>query len=468
MNGELAVAAIDLGATSGRVIVGRVGADRVDLQQVARFANHPVALPDGLHWDLLHLYAEALEGLRVAAAAGDLAGVAVDAWAVDYGLLRDDALIGVPYAYRDTRGARGVARVHAEVPFTELYRRNGLQFLPFNTLYQLSAEAPPGLGANRLLMIPDLLTYWLSGEAINEVTNASSTGLLDPRTRTWDADLMGRLRIPRGLFSELVEPGVRVGVLRGAAAEQVGVEVPVLTAPSHDTAAAVLAVPMDPERAAYISCGTWGLVGVETLTPILTDAARAANFTNEGGVDGTTRFLRNVMGLWMLTETLRAWERAGRGVDLVAILAAASSEPEPVALLDVDDDVFLAPGRMPERIDAWLTSRSLPVPTSQAAMVRLIVESLAQAFAQTVQAASELSGVPVERIHVVGGGSRNALLCQLTADRAGVPVVAGPVEATALGNVLAQARGLGRAGDRASVRTLVAASTRLASYVPAR
>lgn len=468
MPASLSVAAIDLGATSGRVMIGRLTRDRLDLTQVARFANHPVALPSGLHWDVVHLYAEALAGLRAAAASEELASVAVDAWAVDYGLVRDGALQGVPFAYRDARGARGAERVHAQVPFASLYERTGLQFLPFTTLYQLATELPTALAADRLLMIPDLMTYWLSGEAVNEVTNASTTGLMDARTRTWDAALMARLGIPSGLVGTPVEPGVQVGVLRGAAARHVGAEVPVLTAASHDTASAVLAVPMDPDRAAYISCGTWGLVGVEASAPILTEQARAANFTNEAGVEGTTRFLRNVMGLWVLTETLRAWEQAGRGVALTAIVEEAAAEPTPDALLDIDDDAFLAPGDMPARIEAWLRERSLAVPQSQAGLVRLIVESLAQAFARAVWAVAELSGIGVERIHLVGGGSRNALLCQLTAEYAGLPVVAGPVEATALGNVAAQAQGLGWGGDRAALRALVAASTPMRTYVPSQ
>lgn len=468
MDAPVTVAAVDLGATSGRVMLGRVTDAGVALEQVARFAHEPVRLPDGLHWDLLHLYASALDGLRAAAASAPLDGIGIDSWAVDYGLLRGDALVGLPYAYRDERGARGVEAVHAVVPFAELYARNGLQFLPFNTLYQLAAETPPGLGAERFLMLPDLLAFWLTGERVNEVTNASSTGLLDPRIRTWDADLMARLGIPASLFGPLVQPGSRIGALTGHAAEVVGAAVPVFAAPSHDTAAAVLAVPMDPTRAAYISCGTWGLVGVETPAPILTGAAREANFTNEGGVDGTTRFLRNVMGLWILTETLRGWEREGRPVDLTDVLAAAAAEPEPAHLFDVDDARFLPPGDMPGRIASWLTERGLRVPASQPAVVRLIIESLADAFARTALLAGELSGIGIEQIHLVGGGSLNELLCRRTAARAGVPVLAGPVEATALGNVLAQARGLGLPGGLPELRDLVARSVSPTRYEPGR
>lgn len=467
---DVTVAAVDLGATSGRVVVGHVGADRVKLEPVNRFANLPVALPGGLHWDLLHLYASALDGLREAASGRELASVAIDSWAVDYGLvsLEGDGevrgrLAGLPYCYRDGRTETGVASVHARLPHAELYGRNGLQFLPFNTLYQLAAEPASALQGRRMLLVPDLLAFWLTGEMVCERTNASTTGLLDPRTRDWDADLIATLGLPVTLFGELVDPGNRIGTLRPEMAELVGSRLEVLAAPTHDTASAVMAVPMDPTRAAYVSCGTWGLVGVETPAPILTDAAREAGFTNEGGVDGTTRFLHNVMGLWVLTELLRGW---GRTAELVSLLDAAASEPAPGALVDVDDPRFLAPGPMEPRLAAWLTERGLPVPASEAGWVRLVVESLADAFARAVTDAARLSGVAVERIHIVGGGSQNRLLCQLTADRSGLPVEAGPVEATALGNVLTQARALGVGGSLAGLRALVAASFERERFSP--
>ena len=466
---SVTVAAVDLGASSGRVMIGHVTGESVELHSAGRFANRPVHLPDGLHWDLVHLYASALEGLQNAVVTGhDLASVGIDSWAVDYGLLSGDRLIGLPYNYRDARCARGVRAVHEKVPFEALYARNGLQFLPFNTLYQLASEDPIGLGADRLLMIPDLMAYWLTGVAVTEQTNASSTGLLDPRTRTWDTELMDRLGIPAALFGELVAPGHVIGPVRPEVAEAVGASFPVVAVPTHDTAAAVMAVPMDPARAAYISCGTWGLVGVENPSPVLTDAAREANFTNEGGVDGTTRFLHNVMGLWILTETLHTWQVRGRHAGLVSLLDAAASEPTPSALFDVDDARFLPPGDMEIRIHAWLAERGLPVPASDAGLVRLIVESLADAFARAVADAARLSGIDVRQIHVVGGGSQNTLLCQLTADRSGLPVVAGPVEATALGNVLGQARAHGVGGSLESLRALVAASFEPIHYEPTR
>jgi rhamnulokinase len=374
----------------------------------------------------------------------------------------------LPYHYRDPRSLRGVQAVHAAVSPAELYGRTGLQFLSFNTLYQLASETPAGEGADTLLMIPDLLAFWLTGVAVTEATNASSTGLLDPRTRTWDAGLMQRIGIPRELFAPVVSPGTVLGGFRGPVAGAVGADLPVVAVATHDTASAVAAVPMDPSRAAYISCGTWGLVGVELPAPVLTEAAREANFTNEGGVDGSTRFLHNVMGLWILSETLRTWEGRGGAADLRTLLAAAADVPAPEALFDVDDDRFLPPGDMPARIRDWLTERGLAVPGTDVGIVRLIVESLAGAFANAVRDAERLSGVRIERIHVVGGGCQNTLLCQLTADRAGLPVLAGPVEATAAGNLLIQARARGFGGTLEALRQVVASSFSPQLYQPRR
>lgn len=467
----LSVAAVDLGASSGRVIVGRLRDGVVSLEEVARFPNGAIELPDGLHWDLLGLYGHALAGLRQAvSASGGLASVGIDTWAVDYGLL-DGAgrLLGLPYCYRDARTAAGVEAVHAAVPFEGLYARNGLQFLPFNTLYQLAAE--PGFGAGvraarRLLLVPDLLAHWLTGAETAEYTNASTTGLLDARGRCWDDELIARLGYPRELFPPLVHPGAEVGRLRPSVADEVGQDLPVIAVPTHDTASAVVGVPMDPARAAYISCGTWGLVGVEVPEPVLSDAARAANFTNEGGVDGTIRFLHNVMGLWVLSETLRVWRSRGAASDLATLLVAASEAPASPHLVDLNDERFLPPGDMATRIGEWLTERQLPLPANDVAIVRLIVESLAAHFARAVRQAGELTGVPVERIHIVGGGCQNTLLCQLTADRAGIPVVAGPIEATALGNVLIQARAHGRVDSLAEIREIIARSFDPITYRP--
>ncbi|WP_159499875.1 rhamnulokinase family protein [Microbacterium sp. 18062] len=461
-----AVAAVDLGATSGRVIVGHVGRDTLRLEQVARFANGPLRLASGLHWNLTGLYAHALDGLaRAVRAEPGIASVGIDSWAVDYALLRGDRMLGEPFHYRDDRAMRGVEAVHAVRPFDELYARNGLQFLAFNTLYQLAEERRDGLLdlADTALLVPDALAFQLAGARVAERTNASTTGLVRVADGEWDTELMADLGLRASLFPALVDPGTSLGSLRPALADQVGAALEVVAVGSHDTASAVVAVPMaDPETSAYISCGTWGLVGLELESPVTTDAARRANVTNEGGVDGRVRFLHNVMGLWLLSESVRRWEReSGQPIDLPTLLAdAAEVPPASVPVFDANDPVFLAPGDMPERIARWYREHDLAVPTTRASFARAIVESLADAFARTVRTVAELAGRRIETIHVVGGGALNTLLCQRTADRSGLTVLAGPVEATAIGNVLVQARAQGWFGRDATLEDLRALVTR--------
>ncbi|MGW9112991.1 rhamnulokinase [Microbacterium sp. NPDC055683] len=467
---SVTVAAVDLGATSGRVMLGHVGPDELRLEAVARFANTPVETIDGLHWNILELYRSIVDGLRAAGQAGEVSSIGIDSWAVDYALLRGGRMLGTPYHYRDERTAAGVDAVHAVAPFSELYAENGLQFLAFNTLYQYAADRIAGVLdlADDALLIPDLVAYWLTGEKVAESTNASTTGLLRVDGSSWNAPLAESLGIPSRLLPRLVQPGERIGGLRDAVRTATGLDAPVVAVGSHDTASAVVAIPMTDPDAAYISCGTWGLVGVELDAPVLTEESRAANFTNEGGVDGRIRFLHNVMGLWLLSESVRAWEReSGEAIDLPELLAQAAAVEAPQPVFDANDPAFTAPGGMPQRIAAWLGERGLAVPQSRAEFARCIVESLAAAFAEAVHTASSLSGKRVNAIHLVGGGSLNTLLCQLTADRAGIPVLAGPVEATALGNVLVQARALGAIeGSLEDLRDLVARTTSPVRYAP--
>ncbi|UOQ90503.1 rhamnulokinase [Agromyces endophyticus] len=471
-----AVAAVDLGATSGRVVVGHVdqSSGRLDLEQVARFPNGPVRLASGLHWDFTGLYRDLSQGLAEAfRREPDVSSIGIDSWAVDYGLLRGGRLLGEPFHYRDERNADAVDGVHARVPFAELYRRNGLQFLPFNTVYQLAAERDRGWLdlADAMLLIPDLVAFQLTGEQVAERTNASTTGLVGVTTGEWDAELVERLGLEASLLPDLVSPGALIGPLRPAVAAELGAPdgVDVIAVGSHDTASAVVAVPMRAESAAYISCGTWGLVGVELEAPVTSDAARAANFTNEGGVDGRVRFLHNVMGLWLLSESVRWWERDGSRVVLSELLDAAAAVDRPVALFDANDPRFMAPGDLPGRIVEWCAEVGVAAPQTRAEFARSIIESLAQAFADAVRSASVLSGVDVETIHIVGGGALNELLCRRTADRAGIPVLAGPVEATAIGNVLVQARAQGFAtGELEALRDLVARAFEPVRYEPRR
>jgi rhamnulokinase len=468
------VAAVDLGASSGRVMVGRVGPRTLELQEAHRFPNDPVALPDGLHWDVLRLHHEIIEGLRRAVRMDPSIGsVGVDGWGVDYGLL-DAAgrLLGNPYHYRDGRTARGVEKVHAIVPQERLYERTGTQFMPLNTIYQVAAALGTSelKEADTLLLIPDLIGFWLAGGVRAEATNVSTTGLFDPVAGSWALDVVHALHLPAAILPALAHAGDSLGAMRPSVIADTGLpNDAVLTAVgSHDTASAVVGVPAENERFAYISCGTWSLVGVELAAPILDQASQHANFTNELGVDGRTRYLRNVLGLWLVQESVRAWERNGEAVALTELLAAASAEPRGGSVIDVDDPRFLAPGDMPERIAAYCRETDQPVPDSRPALLRCILDSLARAFARAIADAGRLSGLDIAAIHIVGGGSRNELLCQLTADACGLRVTAGPVEATALGNVLVQARSQGLIrGDLATLRSVIRATQPLRHYEPA-
>ncbi|GLZ10797.1 carbohydrate kinase [Actinomadura sp. NBRC 104425] len=457
-------AAVDFGASSGRVMAARVGPGTLELEELRRFPNRPVRVAGTLHWDILGLYGNVLDGLR--AAPPGLVSVGIDSWAVDYGLLDErGALLGNPVHYRDARTDGVMERVRAELGDDHLYQVSGLQFLPFNTVYQLAAESADVLKrARTLLLIPDLVGYWLTGRIGAERTNASTTGLLDVRAGAWSRPLLDRLGLPAQLLPDLREPGDVVGTLRADVAEETGLraDLPVTAVASHDTASAVAAVPASGERFGYISCGTWSLVGVELPEPVLTEASREANFTNEGGVDGTVRYLRNVMGLWLLQECLRAWDSP----DLSSLLAEAARVPALRSLIDPDDPEFLPPGGMPERIAAHCRRRGMPEPGTRAETVRCVLDSLALAHRAAIRQAARLSGREVEVVHLVGGGSRNELLCQLTADACGLPVVAGPVEATALGNALVQARAHGVVGDLAEMRALVAGTQPLRRYEP--
>jgi rhamnulokinase len=458
------VAAIDLGATSGRVIVGSVGHNELHLRHIARFPNTPVRLRDGMHWDVLSLYSAAMQGLGVASREEpDLLGAAVDSWAVDYALLRDGRMLSNPYHYRDERNEAGVASVHAIVPQDELYRRNGLQHLAFNTVFQLAAEHRAGTLelADRLLLIPDLIGYWATGRAVAERTNASTTGLVAPGGSEWDEQLLQRLGMPSALLPPIVDSGTDLGELSPEVAAEFGIRPAIRfsTVGSHDTASAVVGVPSSGEDTAYISSGTWSLVGTELPTPIVSDAARDAGFTNEGGVDGRIRFLKNVMGLWLLSESLRTWAKQGDRLELEPLLEAAADAPASVPTFDATDPRLLAPGDMPARIDAMLREQGSPALRSKPEFVRSVLQSLANAYADAVRDIERLTGRTIRTIHVVGGGAQNALLCQLTADAVGVPVIAGPVEATAIGNLLVQARTHGLLhGDLEALRSVVAFS----------
>ena len=453
-------AAIDLGAESGRVVVGRLDGEQVALDVVHRFHNRPVRLPDGMHWNLMNLFAESLTGLGFA---GRVDGIGIDAWGVDYALLDgDNRVLGLPFHYRDARTSEMVTRAHARVPREELYAATGIQTLPINTIFQLLAdEGTPALAAaERIALVPDLFALWLTGVLANESTVASTTGLLDARSATWARPLIDRLGLPAAPFAgDPVEPGTS---LAPVLAHHGLVDVPVHTVAGHDTASAFAAAPIRSASSAILSSGTWSLLGLELDAPVLTPQAAAYNLTNERGVEATTRLLRNVMGLWLLQECRRCWDPCT--YDELTQLANAA--PADVALFDPDDERFLAPGDMPSRIAAACRATGQDAPSTKGEFVRSILTSLACKYRVVLDQLERVSGREVEVVHVIGGGARNSLLCRLTADVLGIPVLAGPVEATALGNVLVQARATGELGSLADLRAVAAASSRPVAYEP--
>ncbi|CAI9401364.1 rhamnulokinase [Nocardioides sp. T2.26MG-1] len=466
------VAAVDLGATSGRVMACRVGADRLDLEELHRFPNAAVPVRGALFWDVLGIHREVLAGVRRVSGTGRLNGIGIDSWAVDYGLLdRDGHLLANPRSHRDRRTEGVPARVREQVPDAELYDVTGLQQLPFNTIYQLASElgTPVLESAETLLLLPDLLAYWLTGEVGAERTNASTTGLYDVRTRAWSLELAKRIGLPWSVLPPLREPGERIGPVSEDVGRQLGAPgVPVIAVGSHDTASAVVAVPAEAESFAYISSGTWSLVGLELEEPVLTEDARTANFTNETGIDGTIRFLKNVMGLWVLSESLRTWaDLRLRDLTLPSLLAGAAESPGLRTVVDINDPNFLTPGDLPARIQQLADRTGEVVPQDPVSITRTILDSLALAYRRNIRLAASLAGRPVDVVHVVGGGSQNELLCQLTADALGLPVLAGPAEAAALGNGLVQARALGvDLPDLAAMRSLVRRTHAIRRYEP--
>jgi len=459
---SVTVAAVDLGASGGRVMAGQVGGSGVALHEVHRFPNLPVTAGGTLYWDILRLFGEVRHGLAEAARRFPLAAAGIDSWGVDFGLLDDSgALLGNPVHYRDARTDGVAARVHAAVPADELYAVTGIGQLPFNTIYQLAAT-PMLRHARTMLLIPDLLGYWLTGAVGAEITNASTTSLFDVRTQEWATGVVQKAGLPPRIFPPLRRPGDLIGPFTMPNGQRSSV--PVIAVGSHDTASAVAAVPAAGPHFAYISSGTWSLAGLELDAPVLTPASRAANFTNETGIDGTIRYLRNVMGLWLLQESLSQWPDASLG----SVLAEAARMPPLRFVIDPDDPVFLPPGDMPARIASWLAGRGEAGPGGPAETVRCILDSLALAYRRAIAEAQSLSGRHADVVHVVGGGARNSLLCQLTADATGLPVIAGPAEATCFGNVLVQARALGAApGDLAGMRALIRSAQPLRTFSPA-
>jgi len=469
--------AFDLGAESGRAMLGQFDGERLQLSEVYRFPNGPVHLPDGLHWDVLRLWTEIKHGLALAAQehGENLVSVGVDTWAVDFGLLdRSGALILNPYHYRDSRTDRMLDEAFRRVPRAEIFEQTGIQFLQLNSLYQLLSMAvgrSPALDiAETFLTIPDLFNYWFTGQKANEFTNATTTQCYNPRQGDWAKDMLDELGIPPHIFPEVVPPGTNLGGLLPHVAEEVGSQpqggLAVIAPACHDTGSAVAAVPAAGSGYAWISSGTWSVLGAELPEPVINEQSLAHNFTNEGGVCGTFRFSRNVMGLWLVQECRRTWARQGKELSYAELThMAARAEPFQV-VIDPDYGEFFKPGDMPARIRAYCQATGQPVLESKGAVIRCALESIALKYRWVLERLEEMLARRLEPLHIVGGGTQNKLLSQFTADATGRRVITGPIEATAAGNILMQMMTLGHIGSLEEGRQIVRNSFEMLIFEP--
>jgi rhamnulokinase len=467
--------AIDLGASGGRVVLGRWDGARFVLEEMHRFLNEPVSAMGHLHWDVLRLWAEIKAGLSSYASKYTEApdGVGLDTWGVDFALLDSaGALLGNPYHYRDLRTDGVPEQVFKIVPPEQIFAQTGIQFMQINTLYQLFSmvqNSDPQLDAARtLLLMPNLFYYWLSGQKVAEYTHATTTQCFDASERRWATDLLDRLHIPTHILPPVVLPGAKLGDMLPEVAAETGLKhsAPVIAIASHDTASAVAAIPGMDAHSAYISSGTWSLMGVEMLEPVLSERALALNFTNEGGVGGTIRLLKNIAGLWLLQECRRQWQREGHSYEWDELLLMAEQAPPFRSLVDPDATTFLSPGDMPATLRDYCRRTGQPEPESVGAVIRCCIESLALKYRQVLGNLEELVGHRLDTVRIVGGGCKNRMLCAFTADACNRPVAAGPVEATALGSVLVQAMARGELQSLAEGRQAVAASVSLETFEP--
>jgi rhamnulokinase len=472
MSSPLRLLALDLGAESGRGIVGSFTGQTLELTESHRFPNVPVRLGGTLHWDFLRLFGDVITAIRRSAAEGPVASVGVDTWGIDFGLL--DArgrLLANPVHYRDERTEGILPRAFRRVPQAEIYRRTGIQFMPINTLYQLLAMSEAGdpllEQADRLLMMPDLFHHFLTGRSVAEYTIASTSQCLEPSGRRWDTDLVEQMGAPSRLLPEIVGPGTDLGpLLNNLGIDMAGSPIRVVTPGSHDTASAVAGAPLEGLNTAFLSSGTWSLIGLEIEAPVLSDAARAANFTNEGGVEGTIRLLRNVVGLWIVQESRRAMWPGGDAPSYEAITELADRAPRFTAFIDPDDERFARPGDVPARVRAFCSETEQPVPQDPGTLFRVLFESLALRYATATAELVAVSGRPIDTIHIVGGGTKNELLSHLTAGATGRLVKAGPIEATAIGNIAVQAIVAGELANLAEARELIGRSFPVKTYEP--
>ena len=450
--------AIDLGAESGRTIVGALDGNHLSLTETHRFPNRPVRLNDGLHWDMLRLWSDIKNGIRKSK---PFDSIGLDTWAVDFALLdKNGSLLGNPFHYRDARTDGMLDEAFKVMPRAEIFANSGIQFMQLNTLYQLIAAVRSNSSvfdvAKTFVTIPDLFNFWLTGELTNEFTNATTTQCFDPRTRTWSTKILDAFGIPSHLFKPTTDSGTQIGTLLPNLAEETGAgAVPVILPACHDTGSAVVAVPAKNEDFVWLSSGTWSIMGAEVREPCLTEKALEYNFTNEGGVNGTWRLSKNIMGLWLVQECRREWSRQGEEISFDALTQLAAESEAFLSVIDPDDGLFLAPGDMPSRIQKYCVDTNQRVPQTKGQIIRVVLESIALKYRLVLERLEELSGKHLEPLHIIGGGTRNKLLNQFTADSTGRTVITGPVEATAIGNILMQAIGMKHISSLAEAREVV-------------
>ncbi len=462
--------AFDFGASSGRAMIGELENGRLTVSEIHRFSNDPVSLGGTMYWDILRLWHEIKAGIRLALAAGEIDAIGIDTWGVDYGLIDEHGrLLSNPVHYRDERSVGMPEALDDRISPDRLYAITGTQRMRINTIYQLAAAAKEGDSltlAKCLLFIPDLFAYYLTGEARCEDTILSTSGLLDPTKGEISDEVLAAAGIPRSLFAERIKPGEAYGMLSDALCAEFGCKkIPVIAVCTHDTASAVAAAPASGDFA-YISCGTWSLFGTELPRPMINEASAAAQYTNEGGYGGSIRFLRNIMGLWLIQESRRQWMREGATVSYADLEREALAAEPFTAFIDCDAPEFETAGDLPSRIREFCRATNQPVPASRGQVMRVIYESLAMKYRENMQKMESLTDVKYPVLHMLGGGIKDTLLCRLAADALGIPVIAGPAEATVIGNIAVQMIALGELSSLEEARRVIADSTDLVTYQP--
>ena len=467
--------AFDCGATSGRAVLATFHEGSFEMKEVYRFPSGIIELGGKYYWDIVAIYEHFCKCLSELGRQGvEIESIGIDTWGVDFGFVaKDGSLLGNPRAYRDPYTEGVPEEVFRIIPREELYAATGIQILNFNSIFQLYAQTRENFAplqyADSILFIPDLLSYMLTGNKVCEYTDASTSGMMNQTTRQFEKSLLERLGVRTDVLLPIVQPGTVVGTLRKSIAERCGLpEIPVIAVAGHDTASAIAAVPAEDEKFAYLSSGTWSLMGIETPAPIINEESTRLNFTNEGGIDGTTRFLKNITGMWILEQCRKVWEPDGKKYSYAEIEAMARSEKDFSSLINPDDPRFAAPANMVEAIDSYLQETGQRVPENMAQYISCIYHSLANRYKEVVDMLQQFAPFRIEKLHVIGGGSANDTMSQWTADALGIPVVAGPTEATAIGNVMLQARTAGLVKDRWEMRRLIGKAFAVKTFYPAK